>query len=169
MLDFSTLVRQRIGLLSPLRSIIISTNIDNSEIKVLQMVRVISKKFSAKSAYTTLGITILAVVALTTLFHPGSSASAQTSINTTCSANGSVSDGANGGVLFTVTTSGKCQEAPLQLVGVSSTGVKSVLSSKALSLQNNGTNVGSVNFVPTNTYSYYQVVIPNVFSANLQG
>lgn len=133
------------------------------------MVRVISKKFSAKSAYTTLGITILAVVALTTLLHPGSSASAQTPINTTCSANGSVSDGANGGVLFTVTTSGKCQEAPLQLVGVSSTGVKSVLLSQTLSPQSNGMNLGSVNFVPTSNYSYYQVVIANVFSANVQG
>lgn len=165
---FATLIRQRIGLLSLGRSIILFTNIDKLRIKVLEMVQVINRKYMAKSVYVILGLTILAAVALSVLLHPTSSALAQTPTSTACSANGSVSDSANGGVIFTITTTGKCESAPLQLVGVSKTGVKSVLSSQNLTQQSNGNQLGSVNFIPTSAYSFYQVVIPNVFSANIQ-
>lgn len=113
------------------------------------------------------GILVITIAAVATLANPTSTASAQT-VSTTCSANGSVADNNAGSVTFTVSTSGTCVKAPLELVGVSANGTKSVLSTKDLSYVSEGDSSASVSFYPSKIFSYYQVVIANVFSANVQ-
>ena len=114
------------------------------------------------------GILVIGASAVVALTNPASNASAQTETSA-CSANGSVADDSAGGVTFTVSTSGNCVKAPLELVGVSTSGIKSVLSTKDLSTTSEGTLSASVSFYTSKAFAYYQIVIPNVFSANVQG
>jgi len=118
-----------------------------------------------KGSLVSLGLVAIALASFSILTHPGNAASASES---PCLANGVVNNSPDGnGVVFTVTTKGTCQDAPLVLTSVDSNGIKTVLASLPLIPDEKGAKVASVSIVPSKSVASYAVNVENAFSATI--
>lgn len=119
-----------------------------------------------KGSLVSLGLVAIALASFSVLTHPGSNAASAS--ESPCLANGVVNNSPDGnGIVFTVTTKGICQETPLVLTSVDANGVKTVLASLPLLLDNEGNKVASVSFVPSKSVTSYVVNVENAFSATI--
>lgn len=127
------------------------------------MTKILNSKI-VRVGFVAFSVAILSAITVVVLSQSPTSASA----SVTCSAKGEVTNAPDGiGIVFTVTTTGLCEEAPLVLTAVSSDEVSQVLATVPLTLNSDGTRIVSVSFAPDKSVASYIVSVGEIFSATL--